>query len=299
VDEGLKTGTPPKMLRALWTAMRPRSWIRSALVFVPLISSHNFLEPAAVERSFVVFLGFSLLSSAVYLFNDVIDRFADSQHPMKRHRPLAARAVTVSAALTLAVFLLGGVVAATVALANGALALLFGAYLVINIAYSLWLKSVVLLDTLIVASGFLLRALAGAYGIRVEVSPWLFIVTLFTSLSIALLKRRAEMIAGTGQAVAQRPVLAQYSASLLDQLVAISTASANISYALYTFNSPHSRALMFTMPFFIYGMSRYLYLVYERGYGEAPEEVLLGDRAFQINLLLYAAVVFGILLATE
>jgi len=279
--------------------MRPRSWIRSALVFVPLVSSRNFLEPVAVERSVAVFAGFSLLSSAVYLFNDVTDRRADAQHPLKRNRPVAAGRVSVRAALALAAVLLAGALGVALSLANGALAALFLGYLVMNIAYSLWLKSLVLVDTLVVAAGFLLRAVAGAAGIRVEVSPWLFIVALFTSLSVALLKRRAEMIAGADQAVTQRAVLGEYSATLLDQLVAIATASANISYALYTFNSPHSRALMFTMPLFIYGMSRYLYLVYQRGYGEAPEEVLLRDRPFQINLLLYAAASLAILLTTE
>jgi 4-hydroxybenzoate polyprenyltransferase len=279
--------------------MRPRSWIRSALVFVPLISSRNFLEPVAVERSVAVFAGFSLLSSAVYLFNDVTDRRADALHPLKRNRPVAAGRVSVRAALALAAVLLAGALAVALSLANGALVALFLGYLVMNIAYSLWLKSLVLVDTLVVAAGFLLRAVAGAAGIRVEVSPWLFIVALFTSLSVALLKRRAEMIAGADQAVTQRAVLGEYSATLLDQLVAIATASANISYALYTFNSPHSRALMFTMPLFIYGMSRYLYLVYQRGYGEAPEEVLLRDRPFQINLLLYAAVSLAILVTTE
>jgi len=279
--------------------MRPRSWIRSALVFVPLVSSRNFLEPIAVERSVAVFAGFSLLSSAVYLFNDVTDRRADAQHPIKRNRPVAAGRVSVRAALALAAVLLAGALGVALSLANGALAALFLGYLVMNIAYSLWLKSLVLVDTLVVAAGFLLRAVAGAAGIQVEVSPWLFIVALFTSLSVALLKRRAEMIAGADQAVAQRAVLGEYSATLLDQLVAIATASANISYALYTFNSPHSRALMFTMPLFIYGMSRYLYLVYQRGYGEAPEEVLLRDRPFQINLLLYAAASLVILLTTE
>ena len=279
--------------------MRPRSWIRSALVFVPLVSSRNFLEPVAVERSVAVFAGFSLLSSAVYLFNDVTDKRADAQHPLKRNRPVAAGRVSVRAALALAAVLLAGALAVALSLANGALVALFLGYLVMNVAYSLWLKSLVLVDTLVVAAGFLLRAVAGAAGIRVEVSPWLFIVALFTSLSVALLKRRAEMIAGADQAVTQRAVLGEYSATLLDQLVAIATASANISYALYTFNSPHSRALMFTMPLFIYGMSRYLYLVYQRGYGEAPEEVLLRDRPFQVNLLLYAAVSLAILVTTE
>ena len=287
------------MFGALWTAMRPRSWIRSALVFVPLISSRNFLQPVAIERAIAVFAGFSLLSSAVYLFNDVTDRHADARHPLKRNRPVAAGRVSVRAALTLAAVLLAGALAVALSLGSGTLAALFIGYLVMNVAYSLWLKSLVLVDTLVVAAGFLLRAVAGAAAIRVEVSPWLFIVALFASLSVALLKRRAEMIAGADQAVTQRAVLAEYSATLLDQLVAISTASANISYALYTFNSPHSRALMFTMPLFIYGVSRYLYLVYQRGYGEAPEEVLLRDRPFQINLLLYAAVSLAILVTTE
>lgn len=276
-------------------ALRPRHWIRNALVLVPLISSGRFLEPAAWVRSAIVLGAFSLLSSSVYLFNDVADREHDRIHPRKKLRPIAAGRITHGNAAVLAVVLAAAAFALAGQLHSLAVLAALGAYAACNLAYSWGAKQMVITDVFLVASGFLLRVLVGAYAIAVIVSPWLFVVTLFLSLAISLLKRRAEVASLSGDAVHHRAVLGEYSILLLDQLIAISTAAGVFSYALYTFHSPHSDYLMLTLPFFIYASFRYLYLAYQKGMGESPEEILLHDRPFQINLVLYATSVLVIL----
>jgi 4-hydroxybenzoate polyprenyltransferase len=279
-----------------WRALRPRHWIRNTLVFVPLISSGRFLEPAVWVRSGIVLAAFSLLSSCVYLFNDVADRDRDRIHPRKRLRPIAAGRIGAQAATALAVALAAAAFLLAWQLHSLAVLAVLAAYACCNLAYSFGAKQMVITDVFLVASGFLLRVLAGAYAIAVIVSPWLFVVTLFLSLAISLIKRRAEVASMSGEAAQHREVLGQYSILLLDQLISISTAAGVFSYALYTFHSPHSNYLMLTLPFFIYANFRYLYLAYQMGMGESPEEIFLRDRPFQINLIFYAASVLAILI---
>ena len=278
-----------------WRALRPRHWIRNALVLVPLISSGRFLDPLAWIPSAVVLAAFSLLSSGVYLFNDVADRERDCVHPTKRLRAIAAGRIGSGQALALAAMLAAVAFLLAWRLHSPAVLAVLAAYALCNAAYSRGAKQIVLMDVFLVASGFLLRVLAGAYAITVVVSPWLFVVTLFLSLAISLVKRRAEVTSLSGEASHHRAVLGEYSILLLDQLISISTAAGVFSYALYTFHSPHSNYLMLTLPFFIYASFRYLYLAYQKGMGESPEEIFLRDRPFQVNLLLYAASVLAIL----
>jgi 4-hydroxybenzoate polyprenyltransferase len=276
-------------------ALRPRQWLKNSLVVVPLVSSVKFFDGGAVARTGIAFGAFSLAASAVYLVNDVLDREQDRLHPRKSRRPVAAGTVSPGLASAMAAALAAAALALAQALGSTGFKLILASYFVVNAAYSLGLKRVFLLDTLIVASGFFLRVLAGAYAISVYVSQWLFVVTLFVSLAVSLLKRRAELTALNDEAARHRTVLAQYSTVLLDQFIAISISACLIGYALYTFNSPHSNRLMLTIPFFVYALFRYLYLVYERGMGEQPEEIVLQDRPFQINLVLFAAAVLAIL----
>ena len=279
-----------------WRSLRPRHWMRNGLVLVPLISSGRFLQPAAWVRSAIILAAFSLLSSAVYLCNDVADREHDRIHPRKKLRPIAAGRIAARTALALAAVLAAGAFLLAAILESGPALGVLAAYAACNAAYSWGAKRLVLTDVFLVASGFFFRVLAGAYAIAVVVSPWLFVVTLFLSLAISLVKRRAETVALTDDAARHRAVLDQYSTLLLDQLISISTAAGVFSYALYTFHSPHSDYLMLTLPFFIYACFRYLYLAYQKGMGESPEEILLRDRPFQVNLVLYAASVLAILI---
>lgn len=278
-----------------WRSLRPRHWMRNALVLVPLISSREFLSPAACLRSAIAVAAFSMLSSCIYLVNDVADREHDRVHPRKRLRPIAAGRVGVRAALALAAALAAGAFLLAWQIHSAAVSAALAAYVFCNLAYSWGAKHMVITDVFLVASGFFLRVLAGAYAIAVQVSSWLFVVTIFLSLAISLVKRRAEVAALSGDAVRHRAVLGEYSILLLDQLIAISTAAGVFSYALYTFHSPHSDSLMLTLPFFLYASFRYLYLAYQKGMGESPEEIVLHDRPFQVNLGLYAAAVLAIL----
>lgn len=277
----------------LLAACRPRQWVKNALVFLPLISSTSFGSLQAVERSTIAAVSFTFMSSAVYLLNDIADRRADSGHPVKKRRPVAAGRLPVRAAGLAAIVMAAAALLMAAAL-PGAVWSVLAFYLVCNIGYSAGLRQEPVLDVLLVSAGFVLRPVAGAWAIPVRVSAWLFVVSLLMSLSLALLKRRAELT-GLEEAAGHRPALDGYSVRFLDQLVAIATGAGIMSYALYTFQSEHPVALVATLPFFLYGVFRYLYLVYERGAGSEPEEIFLRDRPLQIGALLYLAVLVGVL----
>ena len=279
--------------RALLAACRPRQWIKNLLVFVPLISSVSFRDPQAIRHSALAAAAFLLMSCAVYLLNDIADREYDRAHPSKKLRPIASGALPVSvAALAGLVFAAAGMALGSAL--GGKVALVLGLYALFQIGYSAGLRKEPPIDVLLVSSGFVMRPLAGAYAIPVRVSPWLFVVSLLLSLSLALLKRRTEL-ATLESALSYRPSLGGYSLRFLDQLVAMVTGAGIIGYALYTFQSEHSEALVMTLPLFLYGIFRYLYLVYERGAGSSPEEVFLRDRGLQIDSVLYLAAVMAIL----
>ncbi|MBZ5582686.1 MAG: decaprenyl-phosphate phosphoribosyltransferase [Acidobacteriia bacterium] len=282
-------------LRALARACRPRHWVKSGLVFVPLISSVSFRSADAVWRAAEAAVAFSILASAVYLLNDIADRESDRAHPLKRLRPVASGALPVGVAAAAAVLLALAALALAAPLGLKTL-LALAVYAALNIAYSAGLRREPVLDVLIVSSGFVLRPVAGAYAIPVRISAWLWVVSLFLSLALALLKRRSEFLSLDAAAVNHRPALEGYSLRFLDQLISIATAAGIMSYALYTFQSEHGEALALTLPLFLYGVFRYLYLVYERGAGGSPEEVFLHDRGLQIDAVLYLAAVIAILL---
>lgn len=283
------------MMRELLVSCRPRQWIKNGLVFVPLISSVTFRSSEPVFRTAIAAGAFCLIASGVYLLNDIADRAHDQAHPRKKMRPVASGALAVRTAG------IAGVLLAIAALLTAAglgwkVLLVLALYAAFNIAYSAGWRREPILDVLLVSSGFVMRPLAGAYAIPVRVSPWLFVVSLLLSLSLALLKRRSELTALEGP-LDHRPALGGYSIPFLDQLIAISTGAGIISYALYSFQSEHSEALVVTLPFFLYGVFRYLYLVYERGAGAVPEDVFLRDRRLQVDALLYLATVLVILVA--
>jgi 4-hydroxybenzoate polyprenyltransferase len=283
-------------VRALAAACRPRQWIKNGLVFVPLISSSSFGSIESVRRSATAAAAFCLMASAVYLMNDLADRAYDQAHPAKKMRPIASGALAARTAG------IAGTVLAAAGLWLGAslggkVLLVLALYAACNIGYSLGLRKEPVLDVLLVSAGFVMRPVAGAYAIPVPVSAWLFVVSLLMSLTLALLKRRAELVGLEHMALSHRPALGGYSVRFLDQLIATVTGAGIISYALYTFQSEHSEALVVTLPLFLYGVFRYLYLVYERGAGGSPEEVFLHDRRLQIDALLYLAAVLAILMS--
>jgi 4-hydroxybenzoate polyprenyltransferase len=267
-------------------SLRPRQWAKNLFVFAGLIFSQSLFSPL-VWPALAAFVIFCALSGAVYVFNDLADLEKDRLHPAKRNRPIARGALPVPAAAALGVGLLAGSLIAAAFLPLG-FGLTAAAYAALLIAYSIWLKHIVIVDVLTVAVGFVLRAVAGAEAIAVEISGWLVICTILIALFLALGKRRHEYRTLRGEAAAHRPILAEYSESFLDQMVAVVTASTVTAYALYTMSPEtvakfNTRLLPVTLPFVLYGIFRYLYLLYRRELGGNPSDLLLNDRALLVN----------------
>jgi 4-hydroxybenzoate polyprenyltransferase len=287
------------MLSAVLASLRPRQWIKNLFVFGGLIFAQQLFFPPAVWTALGAFVIFCGLSGAIYLLNDVADRDKDRLHPDKRLRPIASGRLPVPAALGAALVLIGGGLAAATWLSLP-FAVVALAYVVLLSAYSAWLKHIVIVDVLVVAIGFVLRAVAGALAISVAISGWLLICTILLALFLALGKRRHEVLALGEAAARHRPILAEYSAALLDQMIAVVTASTVTAYALYTM-SPETVAkfqtplLPVTLPFVLYGIFRYLYLLYRRELGGNPTDIVLRDRALLLNSLLWLAVVLVLL----
>jgi len=283
---------------ALLASLRPRQWVKNLFVFAGVIFSQQMLTPLAwtALAAFVIFCG---LSGAIYLFNDVADVERDRLHPTKRLRPIASGALSRSTALVFGVLLLAGCLATAyrVGPAFGLVALGYGALLT---AYSVWLKHLVILDVLTVAGGFVLRAVAGAVAVKAEISGWLLICTILIALFLALGKRRHEYRSLARDAAAHRPILAEYSESFLDQMISVVTASTVTAYSLYTMSPEtvakfHTRLLPLTLPFVLYGIFRYLYLLYRRDLGGDPSEHLLTDRALLVDVALWGGAVIVLL----
>jgi len=275
-------------LAAIFVSLRPRQWVKNLFVFAGLIFSQRLFTDA-VWTSLAAFVVFCALSGAIYLVNDVADRDRDRLDPNKGARPIAAGRLSVGAATTTAVVLIGAGLWVGTLLSRRFL-LVALVYVVLLVTYSAWLKHIVIVDVIVVACGFVLRAVAGAVVIDVEMSGWLLICTILLALFLALGKRRYEFLALDRDAARHRPILAEYSPALLDQMIAVVTASTVTAYALYTM-SPETVAkfrthlLPATLPFVLYGIFRYLYLLYQRQLGGNPSELLLSDRALLINTI--------------
>lgn len=274
--------------------MRPRQWPKNIFVFVPLLFDRKLFDPASVLATTLAFVLLCLMSSAVYLMNDLVDIESDRQHPVKKDRPLPSgqlspQVATVAAILLAAVSLVGGY------LLTPALALILLAYLLLQVAYTLRLKHVVLVDVMVIAAGFVLRIAAGVVVIDVErFSPWLYVFGGLLALIMAIGKRRHELVLLGAEAGNHRAILDDYSIDLTDWMLAVVTSGSVVAYSLYTFLAegvPDNHAMMLTIPFVLYAVFRYLYLIHVRQEGGAPEEIVLRDRPFQVNLILYGVMV--------
>lgn len=283
---------------ALLVSLRPRQWVKNLFVFAGVIFSQQLLTPQIwpALAAFAIFCG---LSGAIYLFNDVADADKDRLHPSKRLRPVASGALPRGAAVGFGAVLLAGCLAAAFMLspAFGLVALCYGALLT---SYSVWLKHIVIVDVLTVATGFVLRAVAGAVAVDAEISGWLLICTILIALFLGLGKRRHEYRSLTGHAAAHRPILADYSEGFLDQMISVVTASTVTTYALYTMSPEtvakfHTRLLPLTLPFVLYGIFRYLYLMYRRDLGGNPSDLLVTDRGLLLDVLLWMVATLAII----
>jgi 4-hydroxybenzoate polyprenyltransferase len=296
--------------------MRPRQWTKNGLVVLALIFSQRLTDLAAIGRVALAFWAFCFAASAVYIVNDIADRERDRLHPEKRLRPIAAGRLSVRAAAVTAALCLVASAMLTYWLVAHALSgqpdpflrwggspLLFtatlGAYLGVNVAYSLWLRHQVLWDVFIIAAGFVFRALAGALAIPVPVSPWFYLCTTFLALLLALGKRRAELLLLSDGAADHRGNLRHYTLQLLDQLLAVVVTCTLITYSLYTFQGEGAtHGLMVTVPFVIFGVFRYLYLVYVKDAGQRPDELLWRDKQILGAVALCVVVILALLYVT-
>ena len=275
--------------------MRPRQWAKNVFVFVALFFDRKLNDPESILRTLAAFVLLCLMSSAVYIMNDLADIENDRQHPTKKNRPLPAGKLNPAVAAAAAALLAVGSLGAGFYISAG-LGFILLLYLLIQIGYTFWLKRVVLVDVLIVASGFILRIAAGVAVIEVErFSPWLYVFGGFLALFMVLGKRRHELVLLGENASDHRPILKEYNLDLVDRLLGLVTTGAVIAYTLYTFLAeglPPNHVMMLSIPFVLYAVFRYLYLIHVRHEGGAPEDIFLRDRAMQLSMVLYAIVVF-------
>ncbi len=295
-DRGALAISPVALARAL----RPLQWIKNGLVFLPFVFAVDIawstddlgqVQELLLELVFVA-LAFCALSSAIYLFNDLMDRSGDRQHPVKRNRPIASGEVSAPVAGTVMV-VLAAVGLAVMVLVEPLLGLAGGLYSVINIGYSLGLKQVVLLDAFAVTSGYMIRAVAGAVAIDVTPSPWLYVTTGAGALFIVLGRRFAEARLAGDSAEGQRSVLKDYSGPFINQLLMLSAAAAWLSYTLYTVeatNLPENNTMLFTLPLVTFGLFRYLFLLNNSEQAEAPEQLIIRDLPLVLSIVSWVAV---------
>ena len=289
-SHGRQSASPAQLIAR---SLRPQQWTKNLLVFAGIGFSGRLLDreawPAAVA-AFVIFCG---LSGTVYLINDVLDRKADAQHPIKRLRPVASGELSPQVAIA-AALVIGAACLAGAAAVNPGLGLIAAAYVALLLAYSTALKHYVIIDVLTLAGGFVLRAVAGAVAIGVPISHWLLVCTTLLALFLGLSKRRHELTLLADGAAGHRPILQEYSPYLLDQMIAVVTASTLIAYSVYTISSETaerlgSDRLGLTIPFVLYGIFRYLYLVHQRRGGGSPSDMLLTDRPLLACVALWVA----------
>ena len=279
-------------LKYVIVSMRPGQWVKNLFIFAGLIFSGNLFHPNVLIRVGNGFILFSLVASSIYIFNDIIDLEFDREHPEKKNRPVAAGLLSVPAAYAGAiVFALAGLIGA-LTLDRVFFAILLS-YLIINFAYTIKIKKMVILDIMCIASGFVLRVLAGTELVEVTPSDWLILCTITFSMFLGFSKRRHELVVTGTKALSHRKVLGEYSLSFLDQMIAVATACTVMSYALYTV-SPQTvsrfgtRNLVYSIPFVIYGIYRYLYLIHQKNMGGNPPREVVRDLPLLLNALLWA-----------
>lgn len=279
------------MLKNLFKLARPTQWLKNGVLLAPLVFAGEMSHTLKIELAFAAVAVFCLLSSAVYTFNDLIDHNYDRQHPLKKERPLAAGKVTPAQAVVMILILL--VIALMAAwLINRNFFIIALVFIGLNLVYSLFLKDIVILDAMSVGLSFVLRAYAGALAINVIASTWLLINTLLLALFLSFGKRRHELVLLEEGAIAHRKILGHYSPYLLDQMIGVTTASVVVMYMLYTFSTEVSEKLgtdnlYLTIPFVVYGIFRYLYLIHKKEKGGSPTTVLITDLPIMLTVLLW------------
>lgn len=284
------------MLKNILISLRIKQWVKNIFIFAPMIFSLHMFQPAYIQRSLLAFFLFSLVTGGIYIFNDILDRGHDRLHPVKQNRPIASGRLSVPVAGLAAVALLAGVLL-LIARFNREFFLIAVLYIGLNILYSLFLKSVVIIDTMVIALGFVLRIMIGGAVNNIVVYPWILITTFLLAIFLALIKRRQEFLKIQSLHPEQltRKTLQSYNLGMLDQMISIATATTLISYIMYVLSLDvqqkfHTSKLYYTVPFVIFGIFRYLFLAYSKGEGESPTDIIYTDLPFTLNIILWVSV---------
>lgn len=267
--------------------IRPKQWIKNSFIFAAIIFSGNFLNLKMLSYNIITFLLFCMTSSSVYILNDIVDIDKDRCHPKKKFRPLPSGKVTIKSAVIVDILIVISVVVLSLAYLDIRILCIFIIYFLINILYSYKLKNIVIIDVMIITFGFVLRVESGSIATGVQVSPWLFLCTILLSLFLGLNKRKSEIITLKDKSANHRRILEEYSVEMIDKMLTIVTPSILMAYSLYTFSSIQSKTMMYTIPFVLYGIFRYEYLVDKENVGGKPEDVFGNDLPFLINILLW------------
>lgn len=280
-------------------SLRPHQWSKNLLVFAALIFSGELIHPDHLLKSLFTFFLFSFVAGCIYVWNDLKDIAGDRLHPAKKYRPIAAGKIKPRQALLFSIILLAFSYLAS-CFVSIHLTYVLILYSILNFLYSSYLKYIVILDILIVAVGYVLRAVAGAVAIQVAISPWLLVCTFFLALFLVIGKRRAELVRWGENSIEYRPILFEYNAGILDQMIGVVTAATILGYALYTLDVQTVQKfgtynLIYTVPFVVYGIFRYFYLIYKKDLGGTPEMILIQDRPILINIFFWVLSVFFII----
>lgn len=286
------------MIYALLKTMRPKQWVKNIFVFAALVFDEKLFQLPFLLRTAAAFVLFCLISGTVYIINDIADREKDRQHPTKRNRPLASGRLSLQVAWAGAAAFFACSTAGAFALDPALGGVILG-YFVMQVAYSFLLKDLVIVDVLAIAAGFLLRVQAGVITAHAaRFSPWLYICMTLLALFLGIGKRRGELVLLAGNAENHRRVLDEYNLHFLDEMIAMVTSSTVMAYSLYTFSAPNlpaNHSMMLTIPFVLYGLFRYLYLIHVRGAVEPPDELVLQDKPLMLNFLLWGLAVVAVL----
>lgn len=273
-------------LKSYIKLFRPKQWIKNLFVFAALVFSNNILHADLLERTLLCFVLFCAASSSVYILNDIIDASKDRLHPKKKFRPIASGAISKTEALVLLFILVPAVLIGSFIFSK-LLFLLIIVYFTNNILYCFVLKNMVIIDVMSIAVGFILRVISGCIAIDVFISPWLLLCTLLLSLFLGFSKRRNELLVLEEKAEHHRKILDEYSLEFIDKMLSIIISSTVMAYTLYTFSSRSNYYLMSTIPFVLYGIFRYQYIIYKKNEGGSPEEVVLSDKPLLIDMILW------------
>ncbi|MBD5642357.1 decaprenyl-phosphate phosphoribosyltransferase [Clostridium botulinum] len=274
-------------IKGIIALMRPKQWIKNFFVFAAIIFSGNLTNESILKNNIITFILFCLTSSTIYILNDIVDLEKDKKHPEKKNRPLPSGRVSKSTAIIMNIIILFTVLFCSYKFVDYKIMYIYLLYIVMNIFYCFKLKNVVILDVMVITFGFVLRMESGSLATKVSVSPWLFLCTILLSLFLALNKRKSEIMTLKDNRGSHRKILEEYSVELIDNMLTIVTPSILISYCIYTFSSVQSKRMMYTIPFVLYGIFRYQYLMNNHNLGGKPEDVFGKDKPFLVNMVLW------------